>query len=64
MRDNLIIRKLLAIEGLLKAMDSQSAQDLIEENKKLKANILASNKVNGQLKGEVTKLKNKLNEVK
>lgn len=57
-----VIKRLLAIEDLLKAMNPKGAEDLINENKKLEAEILKLKKERGLLKGEVTKLKNKLKE--
>jgi len=55
-RENAIYKKLLNIESLL---TNVSSQDLSEENEKLKAHIKESNRLNGQLKGEITRLKNK-----
>lgn len=64
MNDMRVIKRLLAIENLLKAMNPKGAEDLIEENKKLQAEILELKKERGLLKSEVTKLKNKMKEVK
>lgn len=64
MNDMRVIKRLLAIENLLEAMNPKGAKDLIEENKKLQAEILELKKERGLLKSEVTKLKNKMKEVK
>jgi len=63
MRENLIIKKLLSIESLLKAVDTKGADLLVSDNEKLKAEILGMKKENANLKGELTKLKNKIKEV-
>ena len=63
-RENVIYKKILDIEKILKTMDSNGADVLIEENKKLQAEILELRSQNTVLKGKVTKLENKKKEVK
>ena len=64
MRENLIIKKVLSIEALLKAVDTKGADLLLADNEKLKAEVLRMKKENAILKGQVTKLENKKKEVK
>ena len=60
MREAQIIKMLISIEEKLNAMDSNGADVLIEENKKLQAEILELRGKNSTLKGKVTKLENKM----
>ena len=57
-----IYKKLLQIESMIKAILPESSGDLLAENKQLKAEIKEVNKLNGSLKGQVTKLNKKMNE--
>ena len=57
-----IYKKLLIIESMIKAILPESSEDLMAENKKLKAELKEVNKLNGSLKGQVTKLNKKMNE--
>lgn len=59
-----IMKALVRIEKLLNLLVSNDMNVLIEENKKLKTGLKESNKLNSTLKGELTKLKNKMKEVK
>jgi hypothetical protein len=58
-----IYKKLLAIEVMIKAMVPGQSEDMLNENKSLKAELKEVNKLNGSLKGELTKLKKKMKEV-
>ncbi len=60
MNETRVIKRLLAIEELLKAMNPDSAEDLIKENKELKAQVLEMRKENGILKGKLTKVNKKI----
>jgi len=57
-----IYKKLLIIESMIKAILPESSEDLMAENKKLKAEIKEVNQLNGSLKGQLTKLNKKMNE--
>ena len=60
MNETRVIKRLLAIEELLKAMNPDNAEDLIKENKELKAQVLEMRKENGILKGKLTKVNKKI----
>jgi len=60
MREAQIIKMLMRIEKKLDVMDSNGADVLIDENKKLQAEILELRGKLSTLKGKVTKLENKM----